>query len=103
MAVPAVQKMQNEGESGRKQINNYTRILTIIICALQAPSYLSLYVDQKQAMPADASTFWWTQTILILIAGSMFAVWLTTSKLPTTITVFVPFVNLICLIAPVVV
>lgn len=76
MAVPAVQKMQNEGESGRKQINNYTRILTIIICALQAPSYLSLYVDQKQAMPADASTFWWTQTILILISGSMFAVWL---------------------------
>ena len=32
MAVPAVQKMQNEGESGRKRINNYTRILTIIIC-----------------------------------------------------------------------
>jgi preprotein translocase subunit SecY len=76
MAVPAVQKMQSEGESGRKQINNYTRILTIIICALQAPSYLSLYVDSKQAMPADASTFWWTQTIMILIAGSMFAVWL---------------------------
>lgn len=57
MAVPAVQKMQNEGESGRKQINNYTRILTIIICALQAPSYLSLYVAQKGAMPVDASTF----------------------------------------------
>jgi len=81
MAVPAVQKMQNEGESGRKQINNYTRILTIIICALQAPSYLSLYVDQKQAMPdfnmlGISETFWWTQTILILISGSMFAVWL---------------------------
>ena len=41
MAVPAVQKMQNEGESGRKQINNYTRLLTIAICALQAPSYLN--------------------------------------------------------------
>ena len=81
MAVPAVQKMQNEGESGRKQINNYTRILTIIICALQAPSYLSLYVDQKQAMTdfnmlGISETFWWTQTILILISGSMFAVWL---------------------------
>lgn len=76
LAVPAVQKMQNEGESGRKQINNYTRILTIVICALQAPSYLSMYVSQKGAMPADASTFWWTQTILVLIAGSMFAVWL---------------------------
>jgi len=76
MAVPAVQKMQNEGESGRKQLNNYTRILTIVICALQAPSYLSLYVQQKGAMPVDASTFWWTQTIIVLIAGSMFAVWL---------------------------
>lgn len=76
MAVPAVQKMQNEGESGRKQINNYTRILTIVICALQAPSYLALYVKSKGAMPEDESTLWWTQTILVLIAGSMFAVWL---------------------------
>jgi preprotein translocase subunit SecY len=76
MAVPAVQKMQNEGESGRKRINNYTRILTIIICALQAPSYLTLYVQNKGAMPLDPSTFWWVQTIMVLIAGSMFAVWL---------------------------
>jgi preprotein translocase subunit SecY len=76
MAVPAVQKMQNEGESGRKQINNYTRILTIVICMLQAPSYLSLYVEQKGAMPPDASSFWWFQTIVLLISGSMFAVWL---------------------------
>ncbi len=76
MAVPAVQKMQNEGESGRKQINNYTRILTIVICALQAPSYLSMYVESKGALPLDAGMFWWSQTILILVAGSMFAVWL---------------------------
>ena len=76
MAVPAVQKMQNEGESGTKRINNYTRILTIIICGLQAPSYLKMYVDSKGALPLDASTFWWGQTILVLIAGSMFAVWL---------------------------
>lgn len=76
MAVPAVQKMQNEGESGRKRINNYTRILTVVICALQAPSYLTLYVQSKNAMPVDAGTFWWAQTIFVLIAGSMFAVWL---------------------------
>jgi preprotein translocase subunit SecY len=76
MAVPAVQKMQSEGESGRKRINNYTRILTIIICALQAPSYLTLYVANKGALPADANTFWWTQSIIVLVAGSMFAVWL---------------------------
>ena len=76
MAVPAVQKMQQEGESGRKRINNYTRILTIIICALQAPSYLSLYVDSKGALPVDAGTFWWAQSVIVLVAGSMFAVWL---------------------------
>jgi preprotein translocase subunit SecY len=76
MAVPAVQKLQNEGESGRKVINNYTRILTIVICALQAPSYLKMYVEQKGALPDDPSTFWWAQTIIILVAGSMFAVWL---------------------------
>ena len=76
MAVPAVQKMQNEGESGRKQINNYTRILTIAICALQAPSYLNLYLSGKGAIPADATQYWWVQTTIILIAGAMFAVWL---------------------------
>ena len=76
MAVPAVQKMQNEGESGRKRINNFTRILTIIICALQAPSYLALYVESKGALPVDAGTFWWVQTIIVLVAGAMFAVWL---------------------------
>lgn len=76
MAVPAVQKMQNEGESGRKQINNYTRILTIIICAAQAPTYLSMYVGQKGALPVDATSLWWAQSIIVMVAGSMFAVWL---------------------------
>jgi preprotein translocase subunit SecY len=76
MAVPAVQKMQNEGESGRTRINSYTRLLTIVICILQAPSYLALYVQNKGALPQDASTFWWIQTVTVLIAGSMFAVWL---------------------------
>jgi preprotein translocase subunit SecY len=76
MAVPAVQKMQNEGESGRKQINNYTRILTIVICALQAPSYLTLYIGNKGALPVDADTMWWTQSIIVMVAGSMFSVWL---------------------------
>lgn len=78
MAVPAVQKMQAEGESGRKRINNYTRILTIIICAVQAPGYLTLYVNGKGAIPAEFidSPLWWTQSVLVLVAGAMFAVWL---------------------------
>jgi preprotein translocase subunit SecY len=76
MAVPAVQKMQNEGESGRKRINNYTRILTIVICALQAPSYLTLWVGNKGALPVDVDSLWWIQSTIVMVAGSMFAVWL---------------------------
>jgi preprotein translocase subunit SecY len=76
IAVPAVQKMQQEGESGRKRINSYTRILTIVICALQAPTYLTLYVESKGALPEGAGTFWWMQSITVLVAGAMFAVWL---------------------------
>lgn len=76
MAVPAVQKMQQEGESGRKRINMFTRVLTIVICALQAPTYLGMYIEQKGALPQDAGTFWWVQSITVLVAGAMFAVWL---------------------------
>jgi preprotein translocase subunit SecY len=76
MAVPAVQKMQQEGESGRKRINMFTRVLTIVICALQAPTYLNMYIESKGALPPDAGTFWWVQSIAVLVAGAMFAVWL---------------------------
>lgn len=78
MAVPAVQKMQEEGQSGKKKIDKYTRILTIIICAVQAPGYLSLYVAGKGAIPDVFMNdpIWWVQSCLVLIAGGMFAVWL---------------------------
>jgi preprotein translocase subunit SecY len=75
MAVPAVQKMQKEGESGRNKINNITRWLTIAICAAQAPSYLGLYVGSSNAI-IDGTPLWWIQSTLILIAGTMFAMWL---------------------------
>lgn len=77
MAVPAVQKMQNEGESGRKQINTYTRILTIAICAVQAPSYISLYASGiPGAIPVNPGSLWWVTAVTSMVAGSMFAVWL---------------------------
>jgi len=78
IAVPAVQKMQKEGESGRKKINNYTRILTVIICAIQAPAYLTAWVGSRGALPVgDAlNTLWWIQSVIVMVAGSMFAVWL---------------------------
>lgn len=85
MAVPAVQKMQQEGESGRKRINNYTRILTIVICAFQAPTYITMYAANKTALignanlsafPHEAWSFTWLSAIVLLVAGAMFAVWL---------------------------
>lgn len=76
MAVPYFQKMQKEGESGRKKINQYTRFLTIAVTAVQAPGYIA---SIKQSAPnafTDISTFWWIQSIFILITGTMFVMWL---------------------------
>ena len=73
MAVPVVQKMQKDGESGRRKINGYTRILTIVICAFQGPAYLSMYVGNAIM---DNSFLWWTMAMTVLIAGTMFAMWL---------------------------
>ena len=78
VAVPYFQKMQREGESGRKKINWYTRWLTVAILLVQAPSYL---INLKsQASQALASGVNWTLFMLpatiILAAGSMFVLWL---------------------------
>jgi len=75
MAVPVVQKMQKEGESGRRKINGYTRFLTIAICAFQGPAYLKMYVGNKGAI-IDETFLWWTMAMTILVAGTMFAMWL---------------------------
>ena len=78
IAVPYFQKMQREGESGRRKMNQYTRYLTILILLVQAPSYL---LNMKmQAGPSlhaslDWTLFMFTSTI-ILAAGSMFILWL---------------------------
>ena len=78
VAVPYFQKMQREGESGRKKIMWYTRLLTVAILLFQAPAYL---INLKmQAGPALSSGISWgffmvTGTI-ILAAGSMFILWL---------------------------
>ena len=76
MAVPVVQKMQKEGESGRRKINGYTRFLTIAICAFQAPSYLQMYVINSNAAVTPDAIIWWVTSIALLIAGTMFAMWL---------------------------
>ena len=73
-AIPQIQKMQQDGESGRKKINNYTRLLTIAICAFQAPSYISLTVPPQALV--DATPFWWVSTVALLIGGTMFVMWI---------------------------
>ena len=78
VAVPYFQKMQREGESGRKKISWYTRILTVAILFFQAPSYLmNLKMQAYGALSSgiDWSLFFIPATI-ILTAGSMFILWL---------------------------
>lgn len=76
MAFPYFQRMQKEGESGRRKINQYTRVLTILITALQAPGYLSTQLTSYPGVVADASQLWWVTSVSILVAGTMFVMWL---------------------------
>ena len=78
MAVPYFQKLQREGESGRRKINQYTRYLTVLILLVQAPSYLAnLRYTAAGAFNENINIgiFMVTSTI-ILAAGSMFILWL---------------------------
>jgi preprotein translocase subunit SecY len=78
IAVPAIQKMQKEGESGRKRINQWTRLLTIIITLVQAPSFISSQIPAQAVVGGDASlfSFWGISTVLLLVTGTVFVMWL---------------------------
>ena len=75
LAVPAVQKMQKEGESGRRKLNQITRYLTILIVAAQAPGYITNLIYQGVNITLPMSTFWMASWVVI-IAGTIFAMWL---------------------------
>ena len=79
IAVPYLQKLQKEGESGRKKINQITRWLTIGICLIQAPSYLfgleALGVPSAAFILGKTPMFFVSSTI-ILVTGCVFAMWL---------------------------
>jgi len=84
MAIPYLQKLQKDGESGRKTLNQITRWLTIAVCLLQAPSYLGsitgLFLPYSQFASAyyvdPNSVMFWLPSIVILVSGSIFAMWL---------------------------
>ncbi len=81
--VPYFRKMQMEGESGRRKMNQYTRYLTILILCIQGPAYMAAL---HQQLPASAfvavnqlgwSNFWYNLvSTIILIGGTMFVMWL---------------------------
>ena len=77
MAVPYLAKLQKEGESGRKKINQITRWLTIAITLVQAPGYITNLQAQlpPQAFLLDQGLFWFSG-IVILVAGTVFTMWL---------------------------
>jgi len=76
MALPYFKKMQQDGESGRKKINQITRFLTVIITMFQAPGYIATQITRYQGVVVEESSFWWAQTVLILVTGTMFVMWL---------------------------
>lgn len=75
MALPYFQKLQREGESGRRKLNQYTRYLTVFILLIQGPTYLvNLSVQMGGAFPTDL--LFTISSTIILTAGSMFIMWL---------------------------
>lgn len=77
MMVPAVQKLMKEGESGRRKMNQWTRLLTIGVLLLQGPTYVAnLYHQMPQAFVYGNSFGFTLYATVILIAGTMFIMWL---------------------------
>jgi preprotein translocase subunit SecY len=76
-AVPYFQRLQQkEGESGRKKINQITRLLTLAITLVQGGAYLTYLRSQNAIDPAIPQSIFWIANIIILSAGTVFAMWL---------------------------
>ncbi|OSY88457.1 preprotein translocase subunit SecY [Tenacibaculum holothuriorum] len=79
IAVPYLQKLQKDGESGRKKITQITRWLTILITLVQGPTYIT-FIKTQMGLPESAflvggATFW-ISSMILLTAGTIFAMWL---------------------------
>ncbi|SKA19913.1 preprotein translocase subunit SecY [Sediminibacterium ginsengisoli] len=76
--VPQLQKIQKEGESGRKKINQWTRYLTVIVTIFQAGAYVA-YLNSPgyaEAILPAYKPFFWFSTVITLTAGTLFVMWL---------------------------
>jgi len=76
--VPQMAKVQKEGESGRKKINQWTRYLTVLVTAFQAAAYIG-YLKSPSNMEAlipSYAGFFWVSTVITLTVGTLFVMWL---------------------------
>lgn len=76
LAVPYFQKMQREGESGRRRMNQITRGLTVLITAVQASAYVKYLNFVSGGSILINPTLFWASTTIILTAGTIFVMWL---------------------------
>lgn len=78
LLVPSMQKLQREGESGRRKIDQWTRYLTVLILLIQGPAYLTnLQVQMAHAGGSlPSGTWFWIYATVVMAAGSMFVLWL---------------------------
>jgi preprotein translocase subunit SecY len=76
--VPQMQKLQKEGDSGRKKINQWTRYLTVAVTIVQASAYVTYLNEMTRTggkSPGFEPYFWYT-TVIVLTAGTLFVMWL---------------------------
>ena len=76
MFVPSFRKMQMEGESGRRKMNQITRYLTIAILAIQGPAYVTGMIPRNAIAVGWSSFMFNLVATIILMAGTMFVMWL---------------------------
>ncbi len=76
--VPQMAKVQKEGESGRKKINQWTRYLTVAVTAFQAAAYIGYLKSpgNVEALIPAYGNFFWISTVVILTVGTLFVMWL---------------------------
>ncbi len=73
--VPALEKLKKEGEQGRKQINQYTRYLTVVLAVFQSWG-IAVGLQSSGSVVADPGLFFVMSTVITLIGGTMFLMWL---------------------------
>jgi len=77
IAVPYFQRLQKEGESGRRKVNQLTRYLTVVVLVLQAPTYVAnLHAQIPETAFLVKSTFFMFSSVITLICGTVFIMWL---------------------------